>query len=713
MTSLAQLSPLTAEITTPATKPIRHKRHFHETREKSWIIVVALAISALLTWVYLSRTPNIYQARAVIEVSESDPNVINIKEPFALDFKNLESVKTVEQKLNNRVLLQRIIDKYALDKNSTWLPHAISSSNPHQYEDALTAMIHVKLRRGTRLIDIVVDHPDPIFAQKLATWVASEFVSQSKDLRDEQVLVASAFLRNETQKLKAKVENSEQALQAYREKTQSVSLEEQQNIVVERLKDMNSALTQAKTRRLQMHPDFLLTNKPFNKPEDLLTIPSVGADPMVLQLKGQIAEQEARINELLKRYRAAHPQMAQAHSQLAGLKVSLHEAAQNHVNFIRNNYEGASQTEKKLEEALAEQEKLALDLNKESIQYNSLSRESEANRTLYDTVLKRLKETELTQHLNSTQIRVVEPALAPLHPIRPHRTTAWTISLTGGLLLGFGLVFVLNAANTSIKTVDDAEHALELPVLAAIPIHKQRNIFSKKFAFAHEYPSSPTAEAFRSLRASVSLLFPDSEKRVILFTSSIPNEGKTYCAINYAASLAQQGVSTLLIDADVRGPQVEKIFFHTTMRRGVTDYLLGREDASVASTPIENLYVMPAGTALQNPAERLSQERLTMLITESLQHFDRVIIDSAPVLSVSDSLFLIPTSNLVCLVVEAGKTPMKAVRRTVQLIQRVQPKPMGMVLNRVPLHRSSDYYHHYSASHCYSVSDQKRLTLTS
>jgi polysaccharide biosynthesis transport protein len=712
MTTLAQLSPLTAEITTHPAKPLRRNQSFREAWEKSWVIAAALAISVLLTWLYLVRTPNIYQSRAVIEVHESEPNVINIKEPFALDFKDLESIKTIEQKLNNRLLLQRIIEKHQLDKNSEWLPRGTAISSSHQYQDALGEMIHVKLRRGTRLIDIVVNHPDPIFAQKLAAWVADEFVSQSKEFRDEQVLGASAFLRDETQKLKAKVESSEQALQAYREKTQSVSLEERQNIVVERLKDLNSALTQAKTRRLQLHADFILTSTPFKKAEDLLTLPTVRSDPMVLQLKGQIAEQEARINDMLKRYRAAHPQMVQAQNQLAGLKISLQEAAQNHLSFIRNNYENASQTEKKLEEALEEQEKLALVLNKESIQYNSLARESEANRTLYDTVLKRLKETELTQQLNAAQIRVVEPALASIHPISPNRATAWTISLTGGLLLGFGLVFVLNAANTSIKTIDDAEYAFELPVLAAIPSHKTRNIFSKKFAFAHDYPASRNAEAFRSLRASLSLLFPDSEKRVILFTSSIPSEGKTYCAINYAASLAQQGVSTLLIDADIRCPQIEKIFFHTTMRRGVTDYLLGREDASVASTPIENLYVMPAGTALQNPAERLSQERLTMLITESLQHFDRVVIDSAPVLSVSDSLFLIPTSHFVCLIVEAGKTPSKAVQRTIQLVQRVQSKPMGIILNRVSARRGVDYYQHYSARHRYSNNNQKRLALT-
>jgi len=316
------------------------------------------------------------------------------------------------------------------------------------------------------------------------------------------------------------------------------------------------------------------------------------------------------------------------------------------------------------------------------------------------------------------------------------------LGLLGGLAVGLALVFGADALDRSIKTVDQAETTLGLPVFAAVPdttdegpvsrLKRRSKAFGRSnYRVVVETPESPAAEAFRNLRAALSLLGPEAERKVSLFTSAVPNEGKSFTSANYSLALAQQGYRVLLIDGDLRRPNMHKIFRFANPRNnseedstpGVTDCLVGEADVASAARRIPagefrlvdedieltgkiltatggQLSVLAGGRRAPNPAEILAGPFFGQLVAEAAQLFDRVVIDSAPILAVSDTLLMTPHVQTVCIVIRAAKTPRPAVRRAITLLAKSGIRPAGLVLNRLRRSRGVGYYYYY-ASHGY------------
>jgi capsular exopolysaccharide synthesis family protein len=255
------------------------------------------------------------------------------------------------------------------------------------------------------------------------------------------------------------------------------------------------------------------------------------------------------------------------------------------------------------------------------------------------------------------------------------------------------LSFGLNAIDSSFKTVDKVERVLGLPLLGAIP----RSTGDAALVFQDS--TSAAAESFRSLRTSLSLLGKVERRKVTLFTSAVPSEGKSFCAINHAISLAQQGLRTLLIDADLRMPTVATTMLRKAAAPGLTELLAGQAalDQAIHHTEEENLFILPAGSRAPNPAELLGRSDFGALIAQSTQQFDRIVIDTAPVNAVSDTLLLVEHAHSVCLVVRAGSTSRKAVLRASAALTSAGHRPAGVILNRLSARSGIGYYYHYSA----------------
>jgi capsular exopolysaccharide synthesis family protein len=269
------------------------------------------------------------------------------------------------------------------------------------------------------------------------------------------------------------------------------------------------------------------------------------------------------------------------------------------------------------------------------------------------------------------------------------------------LMLGAGMVFLLDRLDSSIRTVDEAESVLEQPVLAAIPEADLSKLPEGTIVMTHDSGSSQ-AESFRTLRASLSLLGEENQRRLILVTSAIPSEGKTFTSTNLAAAFASQGLKTIVIDADLRRPALSATLLDREVRkagdfRGLTDVLSGLclvEDAT-RSTTVPNLFLLPSGRRAPNPAELLSQVNVEKLLQKLLTEYDRVVVDSAPVNAVSDSLALAPIAHAVCLVLRFGKTPRRAIIRAISLLQKAGARMAGLVMNRMPTSRGAAYYYYY------------------
>jgi Mrp family chromosome partitioning ATPase len=440
--------------------------------------------------------------------------------------------------------------------------------------------------------------------------------------------------------------------------------------------------------------------------------------------------------------------MIAAKAALAEAKQKLREAVLAQPPILRNAIEQLKATQTNLHEALQDQKGVALNLNRTAIGYQELARQAETDRALYESVIRQIKETNLTKDVKTNAVSVIEHSPLPGAPVSPKPSKTIALGLLAGLAVGLAFVFGIDALDRSIKTVDQAETTLGLPVFAAVPdttdegavsrIKRRSRAFrASNYRVVVETPESPAAEAFRNLRAALSLLGPEAERKISLFTSAVPNEGKSFTSANYSLALAQQGYRVLLIDGDLRRPNVHKIFRfpETDIKNnseentppGVTDCLVGEADIASAAREIpagafqfvdENialtgdiltaaggqLFVLAGGRRAPNPAEILAGPFFGQLVTQAAKLFDRVIIDSAPILAVSDTLLMTPHVQTLCIVVRAGKTPRAAVRRAITLLAKSGVRPAGLVLNRLRRSRGVGYYYYY-ASHGYGAEE--------
>jgi polysaccharide biosynthesis transport protein len=673
-------------------------RHFlHFAISKSWILLLLLLAGLLIAISYVARTPKVYQARQVLEVDVAPQSIVNIQDVRPQNLGALDQLRTIEQNLGNRSLMQRIVRALDLTRNPDFLPLP-EGGKPYSEDDlagVLGGMVNPVIRRGTRLIDVFVQHGDPKMAQMVANAVGREYIRQSVERRSGTSELALQFLMEESERLKKKVRASEQAVQEYRESQNSVSLENQENIVLDKLKDLNSKLTAVKADRMRLESDFGQIRQYEGNVDKLLTVPSIANHATVQDLKKEIQSLEASVAALSQRYKDKHPKMIQVHTQLAEVKSNLRQNVLKLPTQMQSEFEKTSSQERSFELALGEQEKQALELSKKTIRYKELQRDLETDRALFESVLKRMKETDLTKGIQADPVQIVEAASFNPAPIRPDRTRALVTGVVLGLAAGFGLILLLMYLDSSVKTVDQSEKIFSLPTLAAIPQLKDLSQ-STTLVMARD-PNSVVAESFRSLRASLSLLGPEATRKVTLFTSALPGEGKSFCCTNYSISLAQQNLRTLIIDADMRRPSLNKIFGLPRERAGLTEYLIGNAtiEEAVQSTEMENLFVMLGGEKAPNPAELLSGPGFAELMTEALKFFDRIVVDTAPLVPVSDTLLLLPYIQTVCMVVQGGKTPRNAVLRGIEMMRKVSQRPDGIVLNKMPRRSGIDYYYYY------------------
>jgi capsular exopolysaccharide synthesis family protein len=341
-------------------------------------------------------------------------------------------------------------------------------------------------------------------------------------------------------------------------------------------------------------------------------------------------------------------------------------------------------------------------VKRKSIEFNALNRDLETDRTVYRSLLERLKETQVTGDLATMDVRVIEAPEAAGYPIKPAKSRILLFSLLASLTIGVGLAIGLEALDTSIKTVDQAESAFELPVVGAIPLSRKINAAGHQVITASD-PQDLVAEAFRTLRTSILLRCREPEVRSFAFTSAVASEGKSLCSVNYAATLAQQGFRTLLIDADLRRPMIHNYFGISRGLSGVTEILTGQKDFnhSVLATPIDHLWVLPAGSIPTNAAELFGQPNFGELIKQALLQYDRVVVDTAPVNLVSDTLLFANSIERFCLVVKASATPFKVVRHALASLAATRVKVAGIVLNQVPKSRFGGYYYSYGSDKVY------------
>jgi capsular exopolysaccharide synthesis family protein len=671
-------------------------------KNKSRIILLSTLVCLSLAAAYLCTATRIYSSRAVIYVEQRDKKVVNIQAVDAEDLEAMEVMKTVEQSLGTDEMMLRVIKANHLDA----LPEfgGGDPANPptqDQLIKGLNKRVSIKVRRGTRLIDIITKDKDSKLAQVLAQSFVDEYLHLDTDQRTGTSSMANVFLIHEADRLKSSLETSERTLQTYREEHNALSLQDSQNIVVDSLKDLNGRLGQASADRMKIEADLNQVKLiGTSDPKALLAIPSIASSTLVLDAQRAVNDQRGEIADLSRRYRSEHPKYIQAQSRLTQLQADLDKTIIRVGGELQTAYQSALDNEQKLDTAFKQQQQASSDLSKIAIPYNVLVHNVEADRDLYQSILTRLKETDITKSLETEPIRIVESPRETSKPVSPNIPLALFISIVFGTGIGVGICLLLHSMDTSLRSVEEAEHTLGLPVIAAVPGLKKTKAAGiwKGMPMISE-PFSVTAEAFRSLRTVLELK-DVTDRQILLFTSAMPDEGKTFCSTNTAAALAQQGYRTLIIDNDLRNPSVAKALHSADTLPGLTDYLTGlcSLENAIQPTEVKGLSVITAGVGARNPSELLSGEKLVRLFNDPIiAGFERIILDTPPINAVSDALHLVKFATSTCLVVRAGFTPAGATQRAYTALVGARVLDAGIVLNR--MHTMS--YYTYGTTEAY------------
>src|SRR5438876_5938237 len=403
-------------------------------------------------------------------------------------------------------------------------------------------MVTPVIRKGTRLIDLYVTNRDPAMAQRLAEAVGREYIRNSIERRASFSQDTLRYLLEEEERLKANLQRSEAAAADYKAKTPDAlqlgggaaatgsqtgagSSGGRSGLVEDKLQELNSRLTAAKSDRIRLEGELKQIEDVGDNVDALLAVPSNAAAPTVNDHRRDLAQLEASVAMLAQRYKDKHPKMIAGRAALAEARDGLRRAVLGQPAVLRNTLEQARAAESNLDTATRGQEKAALALNKAAIGYQELARQAETDRALYESVLRQIKETNLTKDVKTNAVSVIEHSPLPHAPVSPSSTKAIALGLLGGLAAGLIFVFGADAVDRSIKTVDQAETTLGLPVFAAIPeareegpvsrIKRRSRAFgSSNYRVVVETPESPAAEAFRNLRAALSLLGPEAERKV-------------------------------------------------------------------------------------------------------------------------------------------------------------------------------------------------------
>jgi len=488
------------------------------------------------------------------------------------------------------------------------------------------------------------------------------------------------------------LEGSERLLQQYRENKQGVSLEERQNIVVDDLGSVARQLEAARGDRLQLLVQQEQARRAGTNAGELLALPAIRSDATVAGLMLELAQREKIVNIYATRYKEKYPKMIEARRQVVEAANSLNQAALAALNTLDAAVDAASLKEKGLERSLTQAQQQALDLGKLGVEYSTLQREVESDRAMYESVLRRLKETDVSKGIEKTYMSLVQPAGLPAKPFRPNRPVVLLAALLAGLLLGGGLAFLIAVGEGTFQTVEEAETLFNLPVFGSIPWDAHASVGSRPL-IALKDPTSDIAESFRSLSATISMLTAEAKNHVLVLTSALPGDGKTFIAANLAASMAERGRRTLLVDFDLRQIAARAYFGLPPETPGVSNCLKGQDSIEKMVRPAEapNLSFLPAGPRMANPGVYINPVIVGQFLERLTPLFDMIIFDTPPVNLAADALSVLPNCTAAFLVVSAGQTKRTAIQRAIIVLQQVGFRPSGLIINRLA-HRWGYYY---------------------
>ena len=544
----------------------------------------------------------------------------------------------------------------------------------------------------TKLVEIVYESSDPQFAALAANTLAEEYTSQNLDQRLASVQKNLNWMSDEVTKQEKKVRDAEAAMTQYRQDQNALSLGERQNITIARLNALNETVTRQRTERIQKEATYqqLKSVDPASDAAD--GFPVVAANPGVVETKNRLTDLLAEKTRLSSKYLPSHPEMQKVDLQIKNARETLTAQRARVIETVKNDYETAVAQERSFGASLEQQKNEAMDLERKGGGYVVLQRQADSDRLLWQSLLQQQKELQVVSNSRSNNVQVMDRADVPGAPFSPNTRRDWFTAMMAGLLVALGLAFGIEYLDDTVKTPEDVSKRLGLPLLGLVPAIKGARVPLLSETVPHDF-----GEAFRSLRTSLVFTAGAGKARVIAVTSTQPLEGKTTTACNLATALALGGSRVLLIDADMRRPGLHRIM-GVENNIGLSELLVAqaRVREAVQATAEPNLFVIAAGRTPPNPSELLASDRMKSFLANLTQGpFDWVVLDTPPVLAVTDAVVLAGSVSAVVFVVGSEMTRRSHAERALATLRAGRPRSIGVVLNRVDFDRNKYYYARY------------------
>jgi capsular exopolysaccharide synthesis family protein len=678
------------------------------------VVFVTVLIGSLL------KRP-VYKATATLEISPESPKIVKFEDVVAVQPSTGEFYETQYKLLKSRSLARRVIDKLDLSQypefsssgteksgQKTGLitdivqPLRKGSSNNDEISvetgkdsivDSFLSRVEISPEKDSQLLNISFEARDRELAAKTVNTLADTFIEWDLNRKLNATKEGRDFLKKQLEQTQASLERSEEELNAYAKRSDIISLDEKMNLTYHQFSELNDALAKAETDRLAKESLYKSVSN-----ENAESIPGVVNDPYIQGLKAEYAKLKAEYSQLSAIFKPEYPTVKELGAKLAEMNRKVQEGISNRVGSIKSDYEAALKKEELLRKSYEEQKQLTSNLNEKAVQYRILQREVDTNKSIYESLLQRLKETEVTSGIKASNIQVIDYASIPLFPFKPRIALNLLLAAVIGLFGGAFIAFLVEYLDSTIKSPEEIRDRMRFPVLGGIfKINEEKELgfpVEKTFILS---PTSHFAEAFRMIRVSLLLSTPGSPPRSILITSCFPAEGKTTVSINLAASFAQAGDKVLLLEADLRRPKIGRIFGRNGNSAGLTNYLTGNAtlEEVIMEGGMANLSILPVGPTPVNPAELLGSDEMRKLLEKLSKDYSYIIVDGPPVLGFVDSLIVSNIVDRTVLVASVGGTQRQALREVIEKILSIKSNFLGIIVNRIELNHNNYYYRRY------------------
>lgn len=667
-------------------------------RERIWYIIVVFLVVFSSSLVFTLSQTKVYQAAATVRIYRQDPTVMQVQQVMDNTIRGTEDLNTQMKVLESTSIIQRVAERISGDLKGAFLaPYERTSADTAFIADILSRNRSVQLQRLTLIVSVAYKHPDRFVAAQVANLFVEEYLQHNMQERMDDSARAFGDLKLTAEDQQKRVDALARELQAMKEKSNEVSLDTRKDIVNDKLKQLSAEESRAGIVLGENQVRLNQVNEYRAKGTPLTELPFIANQPVISQLTQQLAAKRIEIDALRKTYRDTHPYLKKELATLVQIEQELAKSIDTARAQVEADYQTAARNAQRAQDELAKQKTESIELDRSSLPYTSKERELRTQEQLLQALTARARETSLTGNIQTQNARIVDPAVpSPENkPISPNVPLNLGLGVAGGLGLGLAFAFFVAFIDDRVKSSFDIEGVVGLPLIGIIPQIKRMDQADKAQIVVNN-ADRQVAEAFLTLHSSLRLKDESKNAKCILITSTIPGEGKSFTTTNLALTFAAHGERVVVIDCDLRKPNIHKSFRVENLR-GIIDVCAGTatlDDVTLRNVQ-PNLDLVPAGGRAKNPTQILNSKGFEVMLSELRKRYDRVFIDTPPLAAVSDALIILPLVDGSIFTIFFNKVRRKAAQFSAKKMLESNVPTFGAVLNGLNLAVSGYYYAQY------------------